>query len=421
MAEITVTPEQESSFRWTMMALCTLVMALGFIPMASFGVVAPAIAKSMHVSLSKVSLYGGDAFSTGIWAAFIPGHSGWFDKKPKVGVIIASALAIVPQFLLPVAGSLWFMTILRFFQGFIIMVLAIFAFQLSGWFRPSERGISFGFTVGAISLAGFLGGLLVNALAPLGWRATDYISGLIMIVGLVLYLIFAKDAPTFMKGVLAAKEKESVHQSAWGWKMSWIMGLVQLPLVWVLFTTGGFMPLFAIKVGHYTAGQAGTLVLIWGLAGFVISVLGSRYGDYLCKGKTTHREVVNVRLKIIIAGDILMGLAAVAYITIGHLGFGAMVFAVILNSFMWLVPPNYWATPGNVYPLALMGAGAFVMGIVSNAGSPIGALVSSALLPGLGWNGVFILMAAVSFAGIFICIWGMKSQLPSEDPKYTAG
>lgn len=420
MAEITVSPEQESSFRWVMMVVCTIVMACGFIPMTAFGVMAPGIAKTVHVSLTKLSIWGGDAFNLGIFAAFIPGHSGWFDKKPKVGVAIAGILAVVPQLLMPVAGSLWAVSFLRFFQGFVIMVLALFSFQLAGWFRPSERGISLGSTVGAIVLgAGALGGWLANLLAPLGWRAASYVLAAIIVFGFLVYFIVAKDAPTFMKSVLVAKEKESVHHNIWGLKMSWIMGLVQVPLCWVLFTTGAFVPLYAMKLG-YSAHQAGNLMVIWGIGGFVISVLGSRLGDQMCKGKATHREVLNARLKIIIAGNIVMGLSALLYITIGHLGFGAMVVTVLFNAAMWLIPPNYWATPGTVFPVALMGAGAFAMGLISNAGSPIGSFISSGLLPALGWNGVFILMAAICFVGIFINIWAMKTPLPSEDPKYTA-
>jgi len=400
-----------------MIFLTTLVMACGFIPMTMFGVALGGIAKTFGVSLTKMSLYTGDAFATGIFAAFIPGHSGWFDKRPKVGVTISMLLAIVPQLLFPVTSSLWLVTILRFCQGFVIMQLAVFTFQLSGWFRPAERGISLGFTVGAIAFGGFLGGMLTNALAPYGWKATMYASGLLMIAGLVIYLIFAKDAPSFMKQVMEAKAKPAAHVSIWRQPMSWIMGLVQVPMVWVLFT-GGFVSLYALKVGHFSSHQVGTLNIVMGFSGLILSVVGAWLGDLACKGQTTNRGVVNARLKMIIIGNILMALAAILLITVGRSSFDALILVGILFEFMWFVSPNYWATPGVVYPTALMGAGAFAMGLISNAASPVGSFASTAILS-MGWNGVFVLMAIICIIGIPICIWAMKYPLPSEDPRYT--
>ena len=77
-----------------------------------------------------------------------------------------------------------------------------------------------------------------------------------------------------------------------------------------------------------------------------------------------------------------------------------------------MLPPNYWATPGNIFPLATMGAGAFGMGVISNSTSAIGPVVSSAMVPTVGWSGVFWIMAILSFIGIGINYWAGHSQCP---------
>jgi MFS family permease len=79
-----------------------------------------------------------------------------------------------------------------------------------------------------------------------------------------------------------------------------------------------------------------------------------------------------------------------------------------------VIPPNYWATPGNVFPVATMGAGAFAMGVISNSTSAIGPVVSSFMIPTFGWSGVFWIMAILSFIGVLINYWGMTSKLPID-------
>ncbi len=66
---------------------------------------------------------------------------------------------------------------------------------------------------------------------------------------------------------------------------------------------------------------------------------------------------------------------------------GALLVLLVrrhVNAFMMMLPPNYWATPGTIFPLALIGAGAFGMGLISNSAIATGPLASSALVPNIG-------------------------------------
>jgi len=411
MAQASVFPEQESGYRWVMAIVVAIIMTTSFMSLTAFGVAAPEIAKSMHVSVQTLTLYGVDSFSIGLFVAFFLGHGGIFDTKVKQGVLLAQILLIVPQLLIPESKSLLLITILRFAQGLVIMMLALFSIQLSGWFKPSERGISLGAALGGITLGGALGGLISGKLAALGWKEMYYITAGIMILGALIYFIFARDSKSLLEQMKASKSKE--HVSPWKYKMAWIMGFVQIPLTWTLFSFGGFAPAYAFHLG-YKADQVGNVMFVWGIAGFFAAVIGSWVGDLLCKGKTTHKEIVNARLKLISIIDILMGIGALMILYLAPQSYGMFFLAVMIMALIMVIPPNYWATPGNVFPVATMGAGAFAMGVISNSTSAIGPVVSSFMIPTFGWSGVFWIMAILSFIGVLINYWGMTSKLPID-------
>lgn len=209
-----VTPEQQSPYRWVMAIVAGILMTTSFVALTSFGVASPAIAQSLHLNPATMNTYGVDSFSIGLFLAFFLGHGGIFDTRVKTGVLVAQIFLIVPQFLLPITTTLWLLTVLRFAQGLMIMMLALFSLQLSGWFRPSERGRSLAFTLGAITLGGAVGGLLSSRLESLGWREMYYITGLIMIAGAVIYFLFARNAESLQDMLHQAKQKSVKHQSA---------------------------------------------------------------------------------------------------------------------------------------------------------------------------------------------------------------
>ncbi len=410
MAQVVVA-EQESGYRWVMSFICGLLMVTSFISLTAFGVAAPDIAKSMSVPLQTLTTYGVDSFSIGLFVAFFLGHGGLFDTHIKTGVLVAQILLIVPQLLIPVVQSLWLLAILRFSQGLVIMMVALFSIQLAGWFKPSERGISLGASLGALPLGGAVGGLISARLASLGWQTMYYVTAAIMIFGAVVYSIVAKDSETQKKELEAARGKP--HASAWKYKMTWIMGLVQIPLNWALFSIGGFLPDYGYHLG-YTQGRVGNVMFVWGVAGFFAAFFGSLIGDTWSRGKTTNQGIVRSRLNVISLGNLVMGIGALMILYLSPISYAWFMISAIVVVFMMMVVPNYWATPGNVFPAATLGAGAFGMGLISNSTSAIGPLVSSAMVPTVGWSGVFWIMAVIAFLGIGINIWAAHSELPID-------
>lgn len=411
--------QYNSPYRWVMALITAIIMSTSFISLTAFGLGVPAIAKAVGIPVGTLTTYGVDAFSLGLFIAFFIGHGGIFDTRIRLGVLVAQAFLIIPQILIPVLmpviHSVLLFTVLRFSQGLMIMMIALFSLQLSGWFRPSQRGISLGAMLGAIPLGGALGGLITGMLSHLGWALMYEITALIMLAGAVIYFIFARNAAGLTQQLHTAKTG-APQKSAWTMKMTWIMGIVQIPLTWTLFSVGGFMPAYGFHLG-YQVGQVSHLMFIWGIAGFLAAIIGALGGDLLARGQKSHRGVVNARLKVITATNLIMGAGALMVLYLAPLSYSWFLIAAIVIACMMAIPPNFWATPASVFPLATVGAGAFGMGVISNSTSAIGPIVSSILVPSLGWSGVFWLIVILAIIGIGVNILAMYTTLPSESER----
>ena len=405
---VSLTPEEKSPYRWVMAAIAGLLMTTSFISLTSFGILSTKIASSFGISSGTLSVLGIDSFSIGLFVAFFLGQGGIFDTRLKSGVLIAQIFLIVPQFLIPIFYNIVVLIALRFFQGLMIMMLALFSIQLEGWFPPDERARSLAFTLGAISLGSAAGGLLSGVLKSFSWQESYYITGIIMVAGAAVYFIFARDSKSQRKEISQAESRK--HGNALKNPMVIIMGVIQLPLSWVLFSIGGYLSSYSYHLG-YSIAQTGILIVAWGLSGFIAAFVGALLGDRLSKGKTSNRDILKSRLLIMTVADILMAAGIILMITIGSLSFYDLMLAAIINGFLMMFPPNYWALPGNIYPLALVSAGAFGMGLISNSADAIGPLVTSSLISDLGWNGVFLIMLGLSIFGIFMNIYLFRSKI----------
>lgn len=405
---VSLTPEEKSQYRWVMAAIAGLLMTTSFISLTSFGILSTKMASSFGISSGTLSVLGIDSFSIGLFVAFFLGQGGIFDTRLKSGVLIAQIFLIVPQFLIPIFYNIVVLIALRFFQGLMIMMLALFSIQLEGWFPPDERARSLAFTLGAISLGSAAGGLLSGVLKSFSWQESYYITGIIMVAGAAVYFIFARDSKSQRKEISQAESRK--HGNALKNPMVIIMGVIQLPLSWVLFSIGGYLSSYSYHLG-YSIAQTGILIVAWGLSGFIAAFVGALLGDHLSKGKTSNRDILKSRLLIMTVADILMAAGIILMITIGSLSFYDLMLAAIINGFLMMFPPNYWALPGNIYPLALVSAGAFGMGLISNSADAIGPLVTSSLISDLGWNGVFLIMLGLSIFGIFMNIYLFRSKI----------
>ncbi len=403
--------EMYTRYRWVMAIVAGLLMTTSFISLSTFSILSDNIAKTFKISSTTLTVLGIDSFSIGLFVAFFLGHTGLFDTKIKTGILLSQIFLIVPQFIIPVSFNLYLLVALRFFQGLMIMILALFSLQLSGWFRPEERAISLAFTLGAMTLGTAAGAFLPGLLSGFPWQESYYITGFVMVAGAIVYFAFARDAPELKKSLIENKKKKH-HVSPWKNSMTWVMGIMQLPVTWTLFSIGTFLPLYETHLG-YSAVLAGDGVIIWGVTGFIAAFIGAIIGDKLSKGRKANREIFNSRLKIMTAGEALMGIGSLLLLFVGGISFYLIAIALIFNSFLQMFTPNYWALPRNVFPIYLIGAGAFGMGLISNSADAIGPLVASVLTS--HWSLVFGIMIAMALFGVVFNMVVMKTKIASLD------
>ena len=409
-------PEYSSPYRWVMAAITGVIMTTSFISLTSFGVSAPAMAAAMHVSVQSLSAAGIDAFSVGLFIAFFLGHGGIFDTRIRLGVLVAQLFLIVPQILIPIlmpiTQSLVLLIVFRFLQGLMIMMIALFSLQLAGWFRSSQRGISLAAMLGAITLGGAVGGVITGDLASMGWQVVYFITAAIMIAGAAVYFVFARDASSHAEGIKKSKAEHRKHK-LWSYPMTWIMGIVQIPNNWTLFTIGGFLPIYAYHLG-YKPEETGNVMFIWGLMGFAAAVLGALLGDYWAKRDNTHRNFVNARLGVISLANVFIIVGALMILYIAPISYPLLLLSALVVACTMATPPNYWASPCNIFPVATMGAGAFAIGVISNSVSAIGPVVSSIIIHTVGWNGVFWVMVGLAAVGLGVNYLASQTRLPIE-------
>mgnify|MGYP001626335367 CR=1 FL=1 len=235
--------------------------------------------------------------------------------------------------------------------------------------------------------------------------------GFIMLLGAITYVGLAKEPAQ------VAQQAEGKRETrVWRYPMTWLMGFVQLPLTWVLFTLGGYLPASAVHCG-YSSSQAGEAITARGISGYVTALVGAFAGDVLCKrGRRTRYEVLSARLKPMSISDLLMGLDAFMIFTLGRFSLSALMGAAIVNSFLMMLPPNYWALPDTVFPPEIVSAGAFAMGLISNPAGAFGPVVSSFLSS--NWGLVFF-----HNGDYFVCghrserLNGVSSQARGLNPK----
>ncbi|AIA56111.1 putative permease, major facilitator superfamily [Acidithiobacillus caldus ATCC 51756] len=414
--EIKEQAEYSSPYRWVMAAVAGIIMTTSFMSLTAFGVAAPAMAKAMDIPPSTLSTAGIDAFSVGLFVAFFLGHGGIFDTRIKLGVLLAQAFLIVPQILLPLlmplTKSLTLLIALRFCQGLMIMMIALFSLQLAGWFRSSQRGISLAAMLGAITLGGAVGGIVTGSLSRLGWQNVYYITAGIMVLGAVVYFLFARDAAGHAADIQLSKQN-SHHKSVWSYPMTWIMGIVQIPNNWTLFTIGGFLPLYAYHLG-YQPQQTGNVMFIWGLMGFLIAILGALLGDHWARQDNSHRNFVNARLRVITLANTSVIVGALMILYLAPISYAWFLVSALVVACTMATPPNYWASPCNCFAVASMGAGAFAIGVISNSVSAVGPVASSVLIDTVGWSGVFWVMAILAALGLMVNEIAMRASLPIE-------
>lgn len=247
------------------LGLGTGAFALCFAVFGSLSAMMPILSKQMHLTSVQKSI-----------AVAIPVLLGSLGRIP-LGMLTdrlggrsvftaVMALSIIPAFLMGGVHDYAHLVIYGFLIGIGLASFSVGVGFVSGWYPPTKQGFALGvYGAGNIgqSLAAF--GAPVIA-AAIGFRWGFWTFGILLAIWLVIFLLFARNAPrqgaskTFAETIRPLEDRRS-----------WILSL------YYFLTFGGFvamaiyLPIFLTEMFHLTPQQAGLRT-----AGFVVLATAMR-------------------------------------------------------------------------------------------------------------------------------------------------
>jgi MFS family permease len=385
----------------------TLVVATGFGTMHMLekfkGVVL------QHYGISEAALgYQQTAYVVGLFVAFLLGGTSLFKGSFKRSVALIVSFAAIPQFIIPFVGNWWVVVGLRFFQGFIVALIAVFSNQVGRLFL-AERPFAKGIILSGIFWGGIYGINLAKwaTRAYSGWEAVRtafLISAAVMYGMLLLWWLLVEDFEI-------PKEKHSTRgANVWKMPFTWIFGLTFFPALWIIFTLGSF----TLHHAEFTEAQTANLVMALEVSMGIWSIIMGYLGYRLSLRNTSNRGLFRaiVSVMTISYSVTLLGLLAVwkatsaSDYTIALIGFA--IAGIVQGT-----GPAFWTTAPAAYPKEIYPEASFALGLISNSANLFAPNVMFVLVHSVT-TGMIIYMS-MPVLGILLLLVSSKMKLPVEE------
>jgi len=270
-----------TSYRWVVLGVFMIAEALNQLLWINFASISPDAAAYYGVTLADIDLLS-MIFMIVFIALTIPASWVIDTKGFRIGASIGAVLTGVFAFLRIFAGTDYTMIFvfqagIALGQPFLMNAISKFSAQ---WFPEGERAIATGLGTMAVFIGIFFGLLLPPLLVGFGGVSTVVLTlGIVSIIGMTVFLIFAREKPAKPPGPAAIEKKTFVFEG--------IKGLLRNRDFLIL------MVLFLIGMGSFNAistfivpivgsrgdpGLLGALIIVGGIFGaFIISGLSDKY------------------------------------------------------------------------------------------------------------------------------------------------
>lgn len=399
-----------SGRRWAILILTSMTCMMIFAALTAYSVSEREIANIFNLSKSVAGL-GITIYAIGLVIGMIFG--GFISDKMgiKNTVLVGMLLLIIPQFIIPSAGSFTIILILRFLQGLSFIAWAPFVACVVGWFTGKQKGFATGLYLGVALAGGMVGGFITGITLPtLGWKGTFYILGVIVALFLILWQIVTLTPPRS-----AAALETSGRKGGYGvilkMKETWFLVLIMAGATWMLYTLLARVPNYAYDLG-YSELKVGTLTTAIGIAYIVAALIAGPVSDVLSlktgllKGKGI---CMALGFAVAVIGALLVPWA-------GATGYGTLFAVLFIAAFGNSWPQAvYWAVPSEVYDPDVADAGTGFAGGLGNIPDPIAPTVILAIAgTGTGWTMAWITCAIASAVGIIASLLLSASKLKSK-------
>ncbi|WP_457743101.1 MFS transporter [Thermococcus sp.] len=392
--------------RWTAVFINTVLLASGFGTMHM-------LEKFKNVVLSHYGIteammgYQQTAFVVGLFVAFLLGGTSLFKGSFKRSVALIVSFAAIPQFIIPFMPSWGGVVALRFFQGFIVALIAVFSNQIGRLF-VAERPFAKGIILSGIFWGGIYGINLAKwaSSAYSGWEAVKIaflVSAVIMYILLGVWWFLVEDFEI-------PKEKRSSGSNVWKMPFTWVFGFTFFPALWIIFTLGSF----TLNRVHFSSSQVANLVMTlevsMGLWSIIMGYLGYRLSVKNPSNRGLFKAIVSVMTisyAVTFAGVFIVWKSILANdYRLALLGFA-------ITGIVQGTGPAFWTTAPAAYPKETYPEASFALGLISNSANAVAPNVMFVLVNGV--TAGMVIYLAMTLLGIVLLLVSSKMKLPVEE------
>ncbi|WP_297548603.1 MFS transporter [Thermococcus sp.] len=392
--------------RWSTVLINTALLASGFGTMHMLEKFKDAVLTHYGITEAMMS-YQQTAFVVGLFVAFLLGGTSLFKGSFKRSVALIVSFAAIPQFLIPFMPNWWGVVVLRFFQGFIVALIAVFSNQIGRLFvaeRPFAKGVIlsgiFWGGIYGINLAKWAGGS--NA----SWSSVTeafIISAVVMYVMLAIWWLFVEDFEI-------PKEKHSSGSNVWKMPFTWVFGFTFFPALWIIFTLGSFT-LHNVKFSDaQVANLVMTLEVSMGLWSIIMGYLGYRFSVKNTSNRGLFKAIVSVMT--LSYAVTFLGLFIV-WKAISANDYTLALLGIAITGIVQGTGPAFWTTAPAAYPKEIYPEASFALGLISNSANAVAPNVMFVLVHSVTTG--MIIYLGMALLGIVLLLVSSRMKLPVEE------
>ncbi|WP_297421726.1 MFS transporter [Thermococcus sp.] len=393
--------------KWLAVFMNTILLTSGFGTMHMLEKFKDAVITHYGITGAAMS-YQQTAFVVGLFVAFLLGGTSIFKGSFKRSVALIISFAAIPQFIIPFVGSWWVVVLLRFFQGFIVALIAVFSNQIGRLFI-AERSFAKGIILSGIFWGGLYGISLANwaSHSYAGWEAVKtafLLSAVVMYLILALWWLLVEDFEI-------PKEKHTAKgTNVWRMPFTWVFGFTFFPALWIIFTLGSF----TLHNVQFSGSQVANLVMMlevsMGLWSIIMGYLGYRLSVRNPSNRGLFKSIVSVMtLSYVVT---FIGLFVVWKSILAN-DYALAMLGLAITGIVQGTGPAFWTTAPATYPREIFPEASFALGLISNSANAVAPNVMFILVHGVTTGMVIFL--AMALLGIALLLASAKMRLPVEE------
>jgi len=392
--------------RWSTVLINTALLASGFGTMHMLEKFKDVVLSHYGITEAMMS-YQQTAYVVGLFVAFLLGGTSLFKGSFKRSVALIVSFAAIPQFLIPFMPSWWGVVLLRFFQGFIVALIAVFSNQIGRLF-VAERPFAKGVILSGIFWGGIYGINLARwaSSAYSGWESVKVafiVSAIVMYAMLAIWWLFIEDFEI-------PKEKRSSGSNVWKMPFTWVFGFTFFPALWIIFTLGSF----TLHNVNFSDAQVANLVMTLEVSMGLWSIVMGYLGYRLSVKNTSNRGLFKAIVSVMTLSYAVTFLGIfIVWKAISANDYRLALLGIAITGIVQGTGPAFWTTAPAAYPKEIYPEASFALGLISNSANAVAPNVMFVLVKSVTTGMVIYL--AMALLGIVLLLISSRMKLPVEE------